>query len=132
MPDTLESAWKRLSEGKAIGTDGLQDRWFKDKTSWNKCKFKILKNFKAIIASKDVPRYFKRTMVMNLSKENTDTPEVGGVRTIAIASAIAKLFELPVLEELEKDQQIKQPLNKEQRGFVKTKSSYDNLLDITN
>ena len=65
-----------------------------------------------------VPGYVKASRIVPLSKEsNNPYPELGNVRTISIAPAIGKLFELCILQFIQREIEEKSLLNENQIGF---------------
>ena len=68
--------------------------------------------------------------IILLSKENSDTPEVNNTRPIAILPSIAKIFELSILENLEKIGYQQGFISNNQRCFTPNKSTTENIYDL--
>jgi hypothetical protein len=69
--------------------------------------------------------------VIPLSKQETEYPEIGKIRPIAISPAITKLYETILLRRLQTNiSQLKPGIHAGQRGFTKGRSMYDNLMDV--
>ena len=65
-----------------------------------------------------------------LSKEKTEFPEVGNVRTISVLPAVFKVFERIVLNRL-KEELSSNPLHPAQTGFTEGKSTMHNVHELT-
>jgi hypothetical protein len=73
-----------------------------------------------------------RFICVPLSKdpEGSQFPKYGEVRTIAVTPAIAKLYELCLLQRLTAETELKCPLHPHQRGFRAKLSTEHNLADV--
>ena len=65
-----------------------------------------------------MPEYCKCARIVPLSKEESEFPSVGGIRTINILPGIFKVYEKVVLGKLKKELQVKAPLHAAQKGFT--------------
>ena len=104
----LEESWKNLPRGKATSVDLLQDTVIKQEEVWEKIKDKMFCAINLWLNDGlPVPDYLKTTRMIALTKDKNKsrTPEVGDVRTIAVASPIAKLYERTILQLLEAEVQ---------------------------
>ena len=95
----LNVAREKLSRNKAVGLDQLKDRHFHNDLIWEKIQNKIKNNFNRWITELRIPQYLKVAKIIPLSKDedNSPFPKLGDIRTIAVAPAITKLFELCLL-----------------------------------
>ena len=93
----LDKARAKLSSGKATGDDGLPDKWIKNAEVYEAVKHKLLAVFEGWYNGAEIPRWVKQGRVCVLSKEETQYPRQGRIRTITILPAITKLYELVVL-----------------------------------
>ena len=76
----------------------------------------------------DYPSYLKHSRVVALSKEDGKMfPSYGAIRTISIASGLAKTWERVILNRLQTAIAETNPLDKAQTGFTKNKSTLTNL-----
>ena len=93
---------------------------------------KILRSFNSWITDLRIPAYTKVAKIIPLSKDenNSPFPKLGDVRTIAVAPAITKLFELCILQKLRAEIADKSLIHTNQRGFVLEKSCEDNIVDL--
>ena len=65
-----------------------------------------------------------------LSKEPTEFPTVGAIRTISVLPAITKMYELLLLQFLNEEVKRINDIPENQRGFREKTSTFDNLLDL--
>lgn len=62
---------------------------------------KLKYRFHAWLNGEDIPNYLKIGRIFVLSKEDSQFPQVGNIRTISILRALTKLYELTLLQHLE-------------------------------
>lgn len=99
---------------------------------WERVKGKILIAFNDIAFTNCMPDYFSIARVVTLSKDSTEFPAVGDIRTIAVLPAITKLLETCILIILEKEIVEKNMLHPNQSGFRHGQSCLDNLVVVKN
>ena len=76
-----------------------------------------------------IPDYFMKARLILLSKEDNEAPPVHKTRPISILSTITKIFETSIMHNWEKVMQ--SPIfSRSQRGFMKGKSTLQNIEDI--
>ena len=80
-----------------MGNDALPDKFLKNNTVFKAYKEKILQTFNDWYNGTEIPRYLKAGRVFALSKEDTQFPTLGKIRTITILPALTKLYELTML-----------------------------------
>ena len=91
-----------LKKDKAIGTDGLPDYVLKQNNRQEMLTEKLKTVFESWLNGHEIPKYVKTTRIVALSKEeNNPYPEVGKIRTIAVSSAVTKLYEKIILQKLQ-------------------------------
>lgn len=93
----LEHARRKLSQGKALGLDLLSDTWLKNRQIFDQMKHQFLEVFQAWYDGKEIPEFIKTGRIFALSKEETEYPRKGKIRTISILPALTKLYELVIL-----------------------------------
>ena len=77
-----------------------------------------------------IPGYLKTGRVISLSKEDTEYPTRGQIRTICILPSLTKLYELNLLHFLNKEAKRLGDIPENQRGFKGRCSTMDNLIDV--
>ena len=124
-----------IASRKAVGIDNVPGEWIKINpfinVETNMIKLeKLQKVFKYWIETGYVPDFWMISKIILLSKENSDTPEVNNTRPIAILPSITKVFELSILENLEKIGYQQRFISSNQRGFTPNKSTTENIYDL--
>lgn len=90
-------ALKKLSQNKASGLDLLPDYFLKDQKVSKSILTKLTLTFNLWLSGTPLPDYLRVGRIFCLSKERTEYPSVGGIRTIAILPTTTKLYELSLL-----------------------------------
>ena len=127
-PD-IEYALGNLSKGKAWGLDGIPDDVFKNESTKNSIIFKLKDAFLHFLILGKIPYYLMTAKLILFSKDGSNTPIIDKIRPIGVLTAITKLFELSIINKLNK--WIEYPnFNKQQRGFIKGKSTKDNIAEL--
>ena len=123
--------WKGIeywATNKAVGTDGISGKFFKD---WDKTTLiKRLKiHFIKYLQESEIPEYYMEVRLILISKDDTEYPEISKTRPISVLPTITKIFELSILHYLE--DAVKSILFCEnQRGFIKGWSTVNNISDL--
>jgi hypothetical protein len=101
----LEIARRKLSNGKAVGIDLLSDTLLKNRVVFDKIKHKLKRIFTSWYNFGGIPSYVKTGRVFSLSKSPKQSPYTpyGKLRSITIMVALMKMFEICVLQVLEKE-----------------------------
>ena len=115
---------------KATGLDALAIKHLKNRTTRANLTAKLSIEFTNWANNSSIPEYIKRARVIPLSKDDTDTPDYGQIRTIAILPALSKVFEKVVLKRLQKNLSESNSLSKTQRGFTQGASTMNNIYDL--
>lgn len=113
----LELARINLSSGKACGHDKLVDRWLKNDTIWKASKEKIRLLFEGWLNGAEIPPHLKMGRIFCLSKQETNYPEFGKIRTITILPVLTKLYELVLRQKLSSETRRLNFVPKCQLGF---------------
>ena len=77
-----------------------------------------------------LPKYLKQARIVALSKDGTERPSEGDIRTIAIVPQLTKVYETIVHRRIEDYIQANQLIHPTQRGFAAGKSTAHNLHDF--
>ena len=129
--EDMELAFKQLKTGKAGGLDGLRDFILKAPEYRNILLQRLTPLFNDWANGGTVPAYLKATKTIPLSKEdNNNHPEEGNIRTIAVASALTKLYENVLLEKLQKHVDDNDIMFSGQRGFRRGMSTLNNIHEL--
>lgn len=99
----LQRALNKLSSGKAIGLDGLADVHIKNPQISESAQEKLISVFNDWYSGTSLPEYCRTGRIFCLSKELTEYPSVGAIRTISILPAVTKLYELMLIQLLKAD-----------------------------
>ena len=92
-------------------------------------KLRLKEHFTRYVMTGYVPKYFMNAKLILLSKDDSETPTIQKTRPISILPTITKLFESSILHNFEKITQ--SPIfSKNQRGFIRGKSTHNNIEDI--
>ena len=126
----LNLASYKLSHNKATGMDGLKDVMIKALVKHQAFKTKLRLQMQNWLNGESVPAYLTTARTIFLSKEDTPYPSEGNVRIIAILPALTKLYELVLLEKLNKETARLHLVHENQRGFVAGKSTLHNIHDV--
>ena len=126
--DEVAEALKRLGRNKAPGGDQLKDQLLRSQLKDPEVVSHTAKALSGWYTAGKVPAYANRATIIPLSKQDTEYPEYGKVRPIAVLPAIFKLYETLILERLKP--QVTHKLNACQRGFREGLSIYTNLADL--
>ena len=92
---------------------------------------KIENTFKMWLQKWEVPKHLMRGKMILISKDKTNSPNIESTRPITLLLTIIKLFENSIVHNL-KEIIISDKFNKNQRGFIKGKSTLDNIRDVLN
>ena len=123
--------WKGIeywATNKAVGTDGIPEKFFKD---WDKTTLiKRLKiHFSKYLQESEIPEYYMEARLILISKDDTEYPEISKTRPISVLPTITKIFELSIFHYLE--DAVKSILFcQNQRGFIKGWSTVNNISDL--
>ena len=91
--DEVTSAFKKLGRNKAPGEDQLRDTHLRNLAKEPEVKTHMTNELNRWFAAGKVPSYANRAIVIPLSKQDTEYPELGKVRPIAVLPAVFKLYE---------------------------------------
>lgn len=91
---------------------------------------KLTRIFNVCLTGARVPEYMRTGRIFCLSKEATEYPTVGAIRTIFIAPTITKTYELALLQHLQIEMSRLNALHESQRGFRDKCSTFENLVDL--
>ena len=114
-------------KNKAIGLDMLSARLLKLPCVRAKVVPKITAAFNDWQEHATCPHYLKSAKIIPLSKQNTEYPDVGQIRLIAILPAISKVYEKCILRRLDDEITALGGLHPSQTGFTKGKSTLHNI-----
>ena len=123
--------WKGIeywATNKAVGTDGISEKFFKD---WDKTTLvKRLKiHFTKYFQESEILEYYMEARLILICKDDTEYPEISKSWSISVLPTITKIFELSILHYLE--DAVKSILFCEnQRGFTKGWSTVNNISDL--
>ena len=125
----MDAAINRLGP-KATGIDKLNHAQLKEKTYRTPLVKKLTFVFNKWWKGAEIPAYLKTARVVALSKDGTQRPAEGDIRTIAIAPQLTKVYEHVVHARLDEHITSKGLIHKTQRGFMKDQSTAHNLNDF--
>lgn len=128
--EVLEFAIRKISRNKAMGLDKLPDYFIKNHEVLFDSRRKIKDLCQKWVDGEELPTYMKTGRIFALSKDDTSFPELGNVRTISILPSIMKLYELVLLQFIKQEVAAKNLIPQNQRGFVESYSTYDNIIDL--
>ena len=111
---------------KATGLDQLPVQLLKQPHLRELVLERCRASFNDWVNASKVPSYCKEAKVFALSKEETDFPRYGNVRTISVLPGVYKVFEKVVLKRLQEHLQ-EHPLNEAQCGFTPGRSTLHNV-----
>eukprot|EP00452_MALV-II_sp_L67-6_P000086 gene86-180_t len=117
------AAYKR-TKAKALGVDLLSKAHLETAIEDDAIRLKILNSFNEWLQSGSLPQYVKQTRIVALSKEaNNEYPQVGAVRTLAVACTISKVYERLIQDRLTAELAKTSGLDQNQFGFQQNKST---------
>ena len=102
---------------KATGIDELEARVIKRKGHRKQLVQKLATTFNHWLTTNKVPKYVKTGKLLNLSKDGTEYPGVGQIRTISMGCGLFKMFETTILEKLKLQIEKLCLIHPKQRGF---------------
>ena len=120
----------RCTGNKATGIDQLGIKQLKTASLRKEVVAKCTTAFNEWLNQGRVPTYCKEARVVPLSKEDSEFPSIGGIRTINILPGIFKIYEKAVLGKLKYELSATQPLHKCQAGFTEHRSTLDNIDEL--
>ena len=125
----INEAIERLATNKAVGWDYIPGELYKIVDKSEEMKLRLKEHFTRYVMTGYVPKYFMNAKLILLSKDDSETPTIQKTRPISILPTITKLFESSILHNFEKITQ--SPIfSKNQRGFIRGKSTHNNIEDI--
>ena len=125
----LDKAFERIARNKAVGYDNIPGEIFQLNENMGVLKQRLKSHFTNYLIAGDVPEYFMNARLVLFSKDDSETPPVNKTRPISILPTITKILETSIMYNLEKV--TKGPMFwKWQRGFIKGKSTLDNIKDV--
>ena len=125
----VERGIEQWAPNKATGIDNMPGIVFKDNTYKKEIKSRLEKHFTDYLHKSNIPKYFMEARLILISKEDTEYPSIEKTRPISILPTITKIFELSIIHHLEVA--TKSPIFwKNQRGFLKEKSTINNICDL--
>ena len=125
----IDEAIRRIAINKAVGWDYIPGEMYKIDQNSKELKSRLRKHFVRYIETDYIPNYFMNAKLVLISKDDTETPPIHKTRPISILPTITKIFESSIIHNLEKITQ-SPVFSKNQRGFMKGKSTLDNIEDI--
>ena len=126
---SIDEAIKRIATNKAVGWDYIPGEMYKIDKNSKELKSRLRKHFIRYIETSYILNYFMNAKLVLISKDDTETPPIHKTRSISILQTITKIFESSIIHNLEKITQ-SPVFSKNQRGFMKGKSTFDNIEDI--
>lgn len=125
----VEAAIRSLGN-KATGVDELDARVIKRRGHKQQLVQKLATTFNHWLTTNKVPKYVKTGKLLNLSKDGTEYPGVGQIRTISMGCGLFKMFETTVLEKLKVQMEKLNLIHPKQRGFQANKSTAQNINEL--
>ena len=118
-----------MKSNKAIGVDGLPDYVLKDPGRRELIIDRLMSPFnKWMNGEEQLPEYLKTTKVIPLSKVDGELyPNVGMIRTIAVATSLMKVYEKVILAKLKPEIERTGAISEEQNAYRSGKSTLYNL-----
>ena len=96
---------------KATGIDGLDYATLKEKSYRIALVYKLTTVFNRWWNGQDLPAYLKVARIVSLSKDGTEAPPEGDIRTIAIIPQLTKVYETIIHSRLEEQIQAKRMIH---------------------
>lgn len=129
-PITEEELKRELEGAKktAPGPDGIHYSMLKNLTT--SAKLLLLQILNKILSTGKLPRSWKTAYVIPILKEGKDPLKPDSYRPIALTSCICKLFEKILNRRLVRYLMEKKLISEAQAGFMKGKSTLDNLVAL--
>ena len=129
-PITEEELERELEGAKttAPGPDGIHYAMLKNLTTSARCL--LLEILNKILSSGKLPKSWKTAYVIPILKEGKDPLKPDSYRPIALTSCICKLFEKILNRRLVRYLMEKKLISEAQAGFMKGKSTLDNLVAL--
>ena len=117
-----------LDTKKSHGCDKIEQQMFKNapKISTFYCYFL----YKKIIKLKQIPKMLNTSKIIPIPKEENEVLPVMKIRPISVLSIVSKILEKIALEQLKKIVYKYNIITNSQTGFMKNKSTYDNLIEL--